>query len=176
MQLFPKAFIFCFSLLFSIYATAGDLTESQVKQMLERIEVAVQNLDAAAIGRQLADDVFIEVTVNAQGQSQVIQLEKQQYLQLLQTGWASYEDYDYSQTINSIEVKGNKAYISSNSVETMTIQGKTVEAGSKEASVIELINGVPLVTEIKAVTAMQSFKKPCLCAWFLYNSYLIFFI
>ncbi|HBF09833.1 MAG TPA: hypothetical protein DHW71_07575 [Gammaproteobacteria bacterium] len=154
MQLFPKAFIFCFSLLFSIYATAGDLTESQVKQMLERIEVAVQNLDAAAIGRQLADDVFIEVTVNAQGQSQVIQLEKQQYLQLLQTGWASYEDYDYSQTINSIEVKGNKAYISSNSVETMTIQGKTVEAGSKEASVIELINGVPLVTEIKAVTAM----------------------
>ncbi len=154
MQLFPKAFIFCFSLLFSIYATAGDLTESQVKQMLERIEVAVQNLDAAAIGRQLADDVFIEVTVNAQGQSQVIQLEKQQYLQLLQTDWASYEDYDYSQTINSIEVKGNKAYISSNSVETMTMQGKTVEAGSKEASVIELINGVPLVTEIKAVTAM----------------------
>lgn len=154
MQLFPKAFIFCFSLLFSIYATAGDLTESQVKQMLERIEVAVQNLDAAAIGRQLADDVFIEVTVNAQGQSQVIQLEKQQYLQLLQTGWASYEDYDYSQTINSIEVKGNKAYISSNSVETITMQGKTIEAGSKEASVIELINGVPLVTEIKAVTEM----------------------
>ncbi len=154
MQLFPKAFIFCFSLLFSIYATAGDLTESQVKQMLERIEVAVQNLDAAAIGRKLADDVFIEVTVNAQGQSQVIQLEKQQYLQLLQTGWASYEDYDYSQTINSIEVKGNKAYISSNSVETITMQGKTIEAGSKEASVIELINGVPLVTEIKAVTEM----------------------
>lgn len=154
MQLFPKAFIFCFSLLFSIYATAGDLTESQVKQMLERIEVAVQNLDAAGIGRQLADDVFIEVTVNAQGQSQVIQLEKQQYLQLLQTGWASYEDYDYSQTINSIEVKGNKAYISSNSVETITMQGKTIEAGSKEASVIELINDVPLVTEIRAVTAM----------------------
>ena len=154
MQLFPKAFIFCFSLLFSIYATAGDLTESQVKQMLERIEVAVQNLDAAGIGRQLADDVFIEVTVNAQGQSQVIQLEKQQYLQLLQTGWASYEDYDYSQTINSIEVKGNKAYISSNSVETITMQGRTIEAGSKEDSVVELINGVPLVTEIKAVTAM----------------------
>lgn len=154
MQLFPKAFIFCFSLLFSIYATAGDLTESQVKQMLERIEVAVQHLDAAAIGRQLADNVVIEVTVNAQGQSQVIQLEKQQYLQLLQTGWASYEDYDYSQTINSIEVKGNKAYISSNSVETITMQGKTVEAGSREESVIELINGVPLVTEIRAVTAM----------------------
>ena len=154
MQLFPKAFIFCFSLLFSIYATAGDLTESQVKQMLERIEVAVQNLDAAGIGRQLADDVFIEVTVNAQWQSQVIQLEKQQYLQLLQTGWASYEDYDYSQTINSIEVKGNKAYISSNSVETITMQGRTIEAGSKEDSVVELINGVPLVTEIKAVTAM----------------------
>ena len=154
MKLFPKAFVFLFSFLVSFYATAGDLTESQVRHVLERIEVAVQNLDAAAIGRQLADDVFIEVTVNAQGQSQVIQLEKQQYLQLLQTGWASYEDYDYSQTINSIEVKGNKAYISSNSVETMTIQGKTVEAGSKEALVIELINGVPLVTEIKAVTAM----------------------
>ncbi|MEC8010108.1 MAG: nuclear transport factor 2 family protein [Pseudomonadota bacterium] len=154
MQLFPKAFIFCFSLLFSFYATAADLTESQVRQILDRIEVAVQNLDAAGIGRQLADNVVIEVTVNAQGQSQVIQLEKQQYLQLLQTGWASYEDYDYSQTINSIVVKGNKAYISSNSVETMTMQGKTIEAGSKEASVIELINGVPLVTEIKAVTAM----------------------
>ena len=154
MQLFPKAFIFCFSLLFSIYATAADLSESQVRQVLNRIEVAVQHLDAAGIGRQLADDVFIEVTVNAQGQSQVIQLEKQQYLQLLQTGWASYEDYDYAQSINSIEVKGNKAYISSNSVETITMQGKTIEAGSKEASVIELINGVPLVTEIKAVTAM----------------------
>ena len=107
-------------------AYAAEMTEEMVKQTISRVDNAVNDLNARALAKELSDNVSITMNINMQGQKQVMKPSKQEYISMLAKGWAQYKNYKYSRTNMSIKIKGNKAYISADIKESMTMQGKNI--------------------------------------------------
>lgn len=91
-----KSFLFIFTIFFSVFTNAENLTESDVQNLLDRIDTAVINLDADAVANTLSENVNITINITAMGQTQVMNPSKQEYISMLDQGWAMYENYKYS--------------------------------------------------------------------------------
>lgn len=142
------------SLFFSTVSFSGGLTEQSVAQLIDAVDKAANNKSAAPIGDAMTDNVKIVMNVEFQGQTQVISPSKSEYLSLLEQGWAQSSNYKYSKSDVTIKIDGDKAFVSANVNESMTIQGQNISVFSKEKAVIELINGKPFITEIVGYTSM----------------------
>ena len=49
---------------------------------------------------------------------------------------------------------GNKAVVKADVTESMAVEGQVIRATTKEESVVELVNGKPLFTDLVAYTSM----------------------
>jgi hypothetical protein len=82
-------------------------------------------------------------------------LSKQQYLQSLEDGWKQSEDYKYSIENMKISVENaNKALVTADVKESMTMQGQHIEATTQEETTVELIGDSPLITKIVGYSTM----------------------
>ena len=70
---------------------------------------------------------------------------------MLQKGWYMYTNYKYSK-INI--VINNKALVSADVQESIIVQGQKLSCASKEEAIIEMVNGVPLITKIIGYTSI----------------------
>jgi hypothetical protein len=73
---------------------------------------------------------------------------------MLKQGWAQYKKYKYSRSNVRIEIRDNKAIVTADVRESMTIQGQNISGESKEEVTIELVDGIPLITEVTGYTTM----------------------
>ncbi len=144
----------CF-LVFSFFATViscsssyDGLTEEIVKTVLFETENAVKNMDADRLSDALSDDVIIVINMNMQGQNQVIRPSKQEYIAMLKQGWSMVKNYKYNTSILKIDIQGNKAIVTTDVSESMTIQGRNMTSETNEELTIELINAKPLITKV----------------------------
>ena len=96
----------------------------------------------------MRDDVEIVMNMNIQGHRQVMTPSKAEYLEMLKQGWAIAEKYQYSRTNLKVDIQADKAMVSATVNESMTVQGQTISARSKEKLVIELYQGRPLISKI----------------------------
>lgn len=135
-------------------ASAAGLTNKSVEAVLAQIDNAANTLDANAVASVMSDDVSITMNISMQGKSQVLKPSKQEYIAMLQQGWAMYQDYKYKRSNVKIDLQGNKAVVSADVSESMTVQGQTLAGVSKETVTIEVINGKPMVTRIVGHTSM----------------------
>ena len=149
-----KVCFLAFSLFASAISFASDLTEESVKSVLSKIDNAVANLNANEVSKVLSDNVIITINITMQGQTQVMRPSKQEYIAMLEEGWAMYENYKYSKSNVKIKIQGRKAFISADVRESMTVQGQNIAGESKEEITIELINGKPLITKVVGYTSM----------------------
>lgn len=133
---------------------ASELTKETVKQVISRVDNAVNDLNAKAVGEEMSSDVSITMNISIQGQTQIMKPSKQEYIAMLEQGWALYTNYKYNRSNMVIKIKSDKAYITADVQESMTIQGQNISGTSKEETIIELVNGKPLVTAVTAHTSM----------------------
>ncbi len=133
---------------------AGELTESSVKALMEKVESAALTKDTSKISDVMSDNILIILNVNMQGENHVMKLAKKEYLSRLQQGWDMCKNYKYKQSNMVIKIEGNRAIVTADSSESMTVQGKEVSGESKEETTIELVNGKPLITKIVGYTTM----------------------
>ena len=130
------------------------LTEELVRSVISALDDATENKDATIFSDALSDDVKIVITMNFQGQSQVVRPSKQEYIAMLEEGWSMYENYKYRKSNVKIKIQGSKAFVSADVRESMTVQGQNIAGESKEEITIELINGKPLITNMVGYTSM----------------------
>jgi hypothetical protein len=149
-----RQFFAIFCLMASVSAYASGLTEESVKQLISRVNNAVNKLNAQEVASVLAENVKVTVHIRTKGSSQVMNLSKQEYLAALQQGWAMSTNYKYARTNTVIKIQGEKALVSSLVKESMMVQGQSVSGNSKEEVTIELVRGKPLVTNVTAYTSM----------------------
>ena len=142
------------SVVISNISFAAELTKESVNQLLNTVEQAAKKHNSDAIGEVLADNVMITMNIEIQGQTQVAKVNKGQYLSMLEQGWAQVSNYDYSKSDVEIELDGDKAYITANVNESMTVQGHDVSTSSHEEAVVELVNGKVMVTNIVGYVSM----------------------
>ncbi len=149
-----KIFLLVFSLIPLTNAYASDLTEESVKRLMSKIDNAVNALNANEVADTLSSNVSITMNIRIQGQEQVIRPSKKEYISMLQQAWAQCKDYKYSRSNEVIKISGNKALVTSDIKESMTMQGQNISVESKEEATIELIDGQPLITHVTGYTSM----------------------
>ncbi|MDD5359701.1 MAG: hypothetical protein PHI02_05490 [Sulfurovaceae bacterium] len=135
-------------------ANANDLTGQTINVFLGNIDKAIVAKNTSLISDTLSEHVIIVVNVKMQGQNRVLKLTKTEYVSMLEQGWSACKNYKYARTNVSIKIKSNRAFVTSDVKESMTVQGKKISGISKEETTIELVDGQPLVTKIVGYTSM----------------------
>ena len=133
---------------------ASALTEENVRQLIARIDNAVNALDANALAKEFSNDVAITLHINIQGHEQIMRPSKNEYIALLEQAWAQFSNYKYSKSNLRIDMRGGKAIVSALVHESMTIQGRELSGSSTEKVTIEMFKGKPVITEVVAYSNM----------------------
>jgi len=152
-NLFKSSLLIC-ALLISSLSYAEGLTEKSVIGLISQIDKAIASMNADQVGDALSDNVSITLNFTAGGQKSVLRPSKHEYMKLLKEGWSQYGNYKYNRTNPKISLTGNKALITADIYESMTVQGQTISGNSKEEITVELINGNPRITKIVGYTRM----------------------
>ena len=130
------------------------LTEKSVRGLISQIDKAIASMNADQVGDALSDNVSITLNISTGGQKSVLRPSKHEYLTLVKEGWSQSTNYKYNSTNQKISLTGNKALITADIYESMTVQGQTISVTSKEEVTVELINGNPRITKIVGFTRM----------------------
>ena len=141
-------------LLLMTVSNAAELTEETAKQVISRVDNAVNELNSKAVGDALSDNVSITININMKGQKQVMKPSKQEYISMLEQGWAQYTNYKYNRSNAVVKIIGNKAFVTGDVSESMTVHGQNISGTSKEETTIELVNGQLLITEVIGYISM----------------------
>ena len=149
-----KFSLLMYALLISSLSYAEGLTEKSVSGLISQIDKAIISMNADHVGEALSDNVSITMNISAGGQKSVLRPSKHEYLTLLKEGWSQYRNYKYNRTNLKISLTGNKALITADIFESMTVQGQTISGATKEEVTVELINGNPRITKIVGYTRM----------------------
>jgi hypothetical protein len=143
-----KTIIVVIGFIAAVSASAAELSETSVRAFMSTIDEAVNMKDAEKIDGLLAENVQIALNMTANGQTQVMSPSKQEYLAMLNQGWAMSSDYSYTRSIVNIDIQSGKASVSSKVKESMTVQGQSLSGESREELVIEVVDGNFAITRI----------------------------
>lgn len=138
----------------SATVSATGLSEKTVMALIEKVDNAATTLNTSAVSDAMSNNAVIVMNIKMQGKEHVMKPTKNEYIAMLQQGWSTYENYKYSKSNVVVKMQGDKAFVTADVKETMTVQGKSVTGESKEEVTIELINGKPLITKIVGYTSM----------------------
>jgi ketosteroid isomerase-like protein len=138
----------------SCSSPSNDLTEEIVRDVVIEMENAVNNGDIDGFSAALSDDVTIVMNIRMQGKTQVLRPSKQEYISMLEQSWSVSENYRYSRSNLKIDIQGNKAVVTADISESMTVQGRNIAAETHEEVTIEMVNSKPLVTNVVGHTTM----------------------
>lgn len=144
-----------FLLIAPAFVHAAAIDENIIKQMITEIDKAIAAKDATGIAKSISPNVQIVLNVSTQGKKQVMSMTKDQYLKVLQDGWSMSQNYKYSRANMKIKLENpNRAVVTADVFESMTVNGQKISGSSKEEVYIELINDTPLITKIVGHTTM----------------------
>lgn len=149
-----KVLFLIFSLTILTNSHASELTEESVKHVISAVDNAVNTLNADEVAKTLSSNVSITMNIDIQGQKQVLKPSKREYISMLQQGWAQYKNYKYHRSNVRIKIHNNKAFVTADISESMTIQGQNISGTSKEEVTIELVDGEPLITKVTGYVSM----------------------
>jgi hypothetical protein len=121
---------------------------------MSQIDKAIASMNADRVGEALSDNVSITMNISMGGQRTVLKPSKHEYLTMLKQGWSQSTNYKYNRTNEKISLVGNKALITSDTYESMTMQGRNISGTSKEEVTVEVINGNPRITKLVGYTEM----------------------
>jgi len=138
----------------SAITNASGLTEEAVKKLIAKVDNAAVTLNADAVADALSSNVIIIMNIKSQGQTHVMKPTKKDYILMLKQGWAAYKNYTYTKSNVKIRMLANKAIVTSNVSESMTVQGQRMSGESREEVTVELVNGKPLITKVVGYTSM----------------------
>jgi len=149
-NLLKVCFLMCslFATVISCSSPSNDLTEEIVRSVVIDMERANENRDLDGISEALSDDVTIVLNINMRGQKQVLRPSKQEYISMLKESWSVVKNYRYSRSNLEIDIKGNRAFVTADVSESMTVQGRRISTEMREEATIEMVNARPLVTNV----------------------------
>ena len=148
-------------LFLSTYAHA--ITQSQINQVLAKIDEAAQSRDVDTIASILSDSVQIIVDVPTPNGSVKVDLNKEQYLDMLAQSWAVIgPDYTYARKSVDIAISesGTEAQAASVVFEEMTLTGQLISSESLEVTNFVEENGEIKVTKVVAQSYVQGSPVP----------------
>lgn len=149
-----KVLVFAALVAVSFTAPAQDLTESEVKAVLDRMDAAVAKRDVDAIGRLLSAGAQLSGTLKVGAEAQTFSYNKPEYLQSLRESWAQLVDYGYQRSNPVIVVSGRAATATADVLETLVFPAGKMSVKSRESVTLERVDGAVLITRVVAEASM----------------------
>ena len=129
---------------------AGPMTVEQIQQVMDAADAAAVRRDTQGIGSHLSERFEKTVAVPYQGGTAATKLDKREYLDLIDKGWAAMEAYSYQRedTVINVAADGRSGESSSTIIETLVIDGETRVSKVREYAQYALEDGKPVITSI----------------------------
>lgn len=128
-------------------AAPGRLTETEVRQFMNQVNAAAQKRDHSKVLVFFAPDAAIKMTT----QGQTKNLSRVEYYEMMEKGGANTSNYSYNATIQSIQIKQNRAVV------VMTVNERisspsfgALSSVAKETALVEKRNGKLYMTQLAA--------------------------
>jgi len=130
------------------------ITAAQIQQVMETTDAAAMNRDTAGIAAHLGDSFEKILEFTHDKWIAKVKLNKQEYLQLIDTGWTTVEEYDYLRTDTEIHVMpdGLSGLSYSTVTEHLVQDGKSMTSKFREYATYELEDGRPVITQVSGHT------------------------
>jgi hypothetical protein len=136
------------------------ITENDVVTIMNEVERATLAKDLDGIMKYLAPFVVINVSMESPESTfltQKVQLSKDQYKEELKKTFSKLTRHEYRRENDIITVSNDKrrALVEMDIMEVIVIGGKEMKTTTHEKTVMEIINGTILVTQIDAMVVKR---------------------
>jgi hypothetical protein len=142
-----------------VVSPKATVTDRQVRKILDTMQAASNNRNIENITKFLAPNVLIQMAIQFNANSQNLRLNREQYRQYLQQGFALTESYSGKYSNLKIQVMPNRksAIATYRLLEEMTLKGQsTALASTSNVSMkFEVIQNQILVTALKTTTRLE---------------------
>ena len=145
------------SVLLSHPAQAAErITREQIQQVIDATDAAAMNRDTAGIGEYLSDSFEKTIEFPYKKWMAKVRLHKEDYLELIDEGWANTGDYDYQRHDTEIHISpdGLSGLSHSTVIENIVQEGEKMTSKFREYATYELENGRPVITRVSGHTLL----------------------
>ena len=143
------------SVLLSLPAQAADrITDVQIQQVIKDTDAAAMNRDTAGVGGYLSDSFEKTIEVRHEKSMAQVKLHKDEYLELIDKGWPTLEEYNCQREdiVIHITEDGLTGQSYSTITETLSLDGKRMVSKFREHALYAMENGRPVITQISGHT------------------------
>ncbi|MEN8107493.1 MAG: hypothetical protein ABFS22_05745 [Pseudomonadota bacterium] len=145
------------AVLLSIQAQAADtITREDIQQVIDATDAAAKNHDTAGIGKYLSVSFEKIIEFPYDKWMAKVRLDKEKYLDLIDAGWPTIEEYEYQRNNTVIQVMpdGLSGHSYSTITETLSLDGTRRVSKFREHALYALENGRPVITQISGHTLL----------------------
>ena len=153
------------TVLLSFQAQAAEpITREHIQQIVDMTDAATKNRDTAGIGAYLSENFQRVIEFNHDDKYLAkVRLDKEKYLELIEDGWPTLEEYDYQREDTSIQIKpdGSSGQSYSTITETLSLRGTRMVSKYREHALYALEDGRPVITQISGHTLLgDTMREP----------------
>jgi hypothetical protein len=133
---------------------ADRITATQIQQVMDRTDAAAIQRDTAGIAFYLGDAFVRVIEFPHEKWMAKVKLNKQEYLALIDAGWAEIEEYDYERADTEIHIMpdGLSGLSYSTLTEHLIQDGRKMTSKFREYATYELEHGRPVITRVSGHT------------------------
>jgi phosphotransferase system IIA component len=133
---------------------AERITPDHIRQVIAETDAAAKQRDVQGIGEHLGEKFSKGVEVSSGVMIESVQIDKQQYLQMIAEGWGTVDEYSYDRedTVITIAPDGLSGESNSTITETVVVNGEKMVSKVREYARYELENGKPVIVAIEGLT------------------------
>ncbi len=131
------------------------LRENQIQTFFQSVDRAANERNVTALMAYLSDDVVItgSLQLPSPNATQTFTFTRDQYRDTLRHTFASAKEYGFLRKVTRIAIAqdGKSAQVASQTLESVTIAGSTTQVQGQETVTLELREGKPMITKVRAV-------------------------
>jgi uncharacterized protein YcfL len=140
--------------LFSFTGCSEDkkITEQEVQEVLNNIDVAAKNKDADAVLAYMSEKLQLKSTVVVSGKSQTSTLNRDQYRDMMKKMFAIASNYTYNRQNTQVKISpdGKSVIVSSEVTESITVNGQVIRTVANEVASLVKENGKLVTLYVEA--------------------------
>jgi len=145
------------TVLLSFQAQAADpITREHIQQVVDVTDAATRNRDTAGIGEYLSETFERIIEFVHDKYIAKVRVDKKKYLELIDEGWPTLEEYDYQRDDTTIHImpdgSGGQSY--STITETLSLDGTRMVSKFREHALYTMEDGKPVITQISGHTLL----------------------
>lgn len=147
--------------LFVLSSSVFAFSDSQLQELLAQIDAAAETRDASKVSHLLSDEVSVVIEMPTPQGNMRLDLNKQQYLEMLQQGWnAVGPSYKYTRLTTDMESDGKRAQVVSIVREEFQMAGQVVSSDTLETTDFAVENGRLVAVKVVGQVHVQGQPIP----------------